>query len=231
MQAKDIFLLVSGKLADLEPGLEKRWPWEKVDSRISLVDIFNSGLRQIALNRPDSTAVTEKVKLQPGVRQLIPDPTIHQSTKKALSLIEVIQNLGSDGVTPGDPIFIAARDAMSAYDWSTPGTVIDNYAYDFKLNPMVYWVYPAVHPTTQVWVEVTYSAEPTPITLSTDTFTIPDTFAGPMMHWMLYEIFSGDNSSSNMGRAQHHMTAFYQALGVKLKSDLFFPVQIAQQGA
>ena len=231
MQAKDIFLLVSGKLADLEPGLEKRWPWEKIDSRISLVDIFNSGLRQIALNRPDSTAITEKIKLQTGVRQLIPSPAIHSSSKKALSLIELIRNLGDDGETPGAPIFIASRDAMSAYNWGVSGSEVDNYAYDYKLNPQVYLVYPGVSESADVWVEATYSAEPTPIATSNDTFPIPDTFAGPMMHWMLYEIFCGDNSQSNMARAQHHMTAFYQALGVKLKSDLFFPVQIAQQGA
>ncbi len=233
MKAKEIFLLVSQKLQDLGVGTAKRWRWDvdATGASASLVDFCNNALRQIALNRPDSTAITETIQLEPGVRQKIPSPTMHRSSKQALSLIEVIRNMGSDGDQPGEPIFIASREAMSAYDWSVTGESVDNYAYDFKLNPQVFLVYPGVPEDTDVFVEVTYSAEPTPITTSEDAIPIPQTFAAPIMHWILYEIFSGDSSQSNTAKAQHHMTAFYQALGVKLKADLFFPVQISQQQA
>ena len=233
MKAKEIFLLVSQKLQDIGAGTTKRWQWEidNTGAKASLVDFCNNALRQIALNRPDATAITETILLQPGVRQLIPSPALHRSSKKALSLIELVRNMGSDGDTPGEPIFIASRDAMSAYDWSVAGTEIDNYAYDFKINPQVYLVYPGASATDDVYVEVTYSAEPTVIDSPEDEIPVPQTFAGPIMHWILYEIFSGDSSSSNTAKAQHHMTAFYQALGVKLKADLFFPVQINQQQA
>ena len=233
MKAKEIFLLVSQKLQDLGAGTTKRWQWEidNTGAKASLVDFCNNALRQIALNRPDATAITETILLQPGVRQLIPSPALHRSSKKALSLIELVRNMGSDGDTPGEPIFIASRDAMSAYNWGVSGLSVDNYAYDFKVNPQVYLVYPGVSDSEDVFVEATYSAEPTQIFSAYEEIPIPQTFSGPIMHWMLYEIFSGDNSSSNTAKAQHHMTAFYQALGVKLKADLFFPVQINQQQA
>ncbi|OEU70156.1 MAG: hypothetical protein BA863_00920 [Desulfovibrio sp. S3730MH75] len=229
MKAKEIFLLVSAKLQDM--GATKRWPWEPAADVLSLTDLFNSALRQIALNRPDSTALTESIKLQDGVKQILPDPLVHDgASKKALRLIEVIQNMGLDGTTPGEPIFLTAKDAMRAFDWLTTGTEIDNYAYDAKENPQVYWVYPGVTTGASVYVSMTYSAEPTAITSSEDDLTIPETFAGPIADWMLYSAMSGDSSAANFTKSQHHLSAFYQALGVKLKADLFYPKQIEVVG-
>ena len=231
MLASEIFLLVSAKLQDLGVATGERWPWEIAAGKLSLTDLFNSAVRQIALNRPDATAITESIKLQAGVMQAIPDPEIHTgASKKALRLIEVIQNMGSDGTTPGEPIFLTSKDAMRAFDWLTTDTEVENYAYDAKENPQVFWVYPGVKTGEDVYVSMTYSAEPTAITGSTGALPVPETFAGPIMHWILYEIFSGDNSDANFAKAQHHISAFYQALGVKLKADLFYPKQVQVVG-
>lgn len=229
MKARELFLQVSAVLQDMVVD-QRRWPWEKAEdeSTVSLVDLFNAALLEIAMNRPDATAVTESIQLEPGARQLIPDPSIHSSSKIALRLLEVVQNMGSDGETAGEPIFATTRDALKTADWSVTGTEVDNYAYDAKTNPQVYYVLPAVPTDTPVWVEATYSALPTLITEPDDEIPISEVYAGAIMQWMFYKIFSGDNGDANAGKAQHYLTAFYQTLGVKLKSDLFFPVQVQE---
>lgn len=229
MKARELFLQVSAVLQDMV-ATSRRWPWDKQvdESAVSLVDLFNAALLEIAMNRPDATAVTEAVKLEPGARQLIPDPTIHESSKKALRLLEVVQNMGSDGTVSGEPIFATSREALKTADWTVTGTEIDNYAYDAKMNPQVYYVSPAVAADTPVWVEVTYSAVPPLISTPDDEVPISEVYTGAIQQWMLYKIFSGDNGDANAGKAQHYLTAFYQTLGVKLKSDLFFPVQVQE---
>ncbi|BDQ35928.1 hypothetical protein SYK_02880 [Pseudodesulfovibrio nedwellii] len=231
MKAKEIFLLVSAKLQDLGIATGERWPWNPVAGKASLVDFLNNGLRQIALNRPDSTSTTESVKLTDGVDQTIPDPAVHDgASRKALSLIEVLCNMGTDGTTPGDQIYQVTMGDIKDTDDGTLGTEVDNYAYDVKRNASIYRVYPGVETGESVYVKLTYSAEPIPIATDDDDITIPETFSGPLMHWILYEIFVGDNSDANFNKAQHHLVSFYQALGVKLKADLFFPVEIKEEG-
>jgi hypothetical protein len=225
MLVSDIFLLVSGTLQDLSSA--RRWPWEATADRVSLVNLINGAIREVALNRPDATAVTESVRLEVGSRQVIPNRATHGATRDALSLLELIQNTGADGMSPGEPCFLVTRSSMSAYDWTVTGTEVDNYAYDKLLNPQVFYVSPSL--SERVYVEATYSAAPPTVTTPSDALPLPDTFAGPLQHWMLYQIYAGDNSDANLARAQHHATAFYQSLGVKLKADLFFPVQVKKE--
>lgn len=226
MKASVIFKSVSAKLQDYDSATGDRWPWEPVDGRISLVELLNSAVRQITLQRPDATAVTESVKLAEGMLQSIPVAGQNGATKKALRLIELHHNMGSDGEIPGEPIFIATKEALDTFGFQAPADVVDNYAYDAKTNPSVYWVSPGVQSGASVYVSLTYSAEPEEIKLAGDDVPIPVTFSGPIEHWMLYEIFSGDNSDANFAKAQHHLSAFYQALGVKLRADLAYPKQV-----
>jgi hypothetical protein len=227
MKVREIFLLVSAKLQDLGVATGERWPWAVEAGKASLVDFINNGLRQVALNRPDATSVTESVRLTQGVDQMVPDPAVHPgASRKALSLIEVLCNMGDDGQTPGDQIYQITMEDMKNIDDGSLSSEVENYAYDIKRNAQVFRVFPGVDSGSDVYVKLTYSAEPIPIETPDDDLTIPETFAGPLMHWILYEILSGDNSDANFSKAQHHLVSFYQALGVKLKADLFFPVEV-----
>lgn len=218
------------KLQDL--GVDKRWPWEPAaaSGRASLTDFLNAAARQVALVRPDATAVTEPVRLEPGSLQRIPDPAVHGCAEKALKLLDVVRNLGQDGKRPGAPVTLATYAAMSALDWGRTGAVVENYSYDGRENPLVYHVFPAVPRARQVWVEVSFSAEPRPVSGPDDAFPLPSVFAGPVEHWMLYQIFSGDSSASNMGKAQFHMQGFYDSLGIKLQSDRTFGPRVGAEG-
>lgn len=227
MKAADLFLLVSMKLQDLGPQAERRWPWEVDPSglKASLTDFLNSALRQLSLVRPDAFAVTESVKLVAGVRQELPDPDVHDCQSKAAILMDLVSNMGADGMTRGWPISRASKDALSTLDWSESDTVVRNFAYDPKGDPDVYYVFPGVRAGETVWVEAVFSAKPGAISGSTADLPVPDSFAGPLEHWILYEVFSGDSSNSNQGRAQFHFKSFFDVLGVKLQSERYFKPQ------
>ena len=112
MRAAEVLRLVSGALQDLEPGLESRWPWEGGDDgRIGLLDFLNDALRAVGMQRPDAFAVTEPIRLEPGMRQRLPRRRNNSASHDAVALIELVRNLGEDGETPG-PIIVSVQPTL-----------------------------------------------------------------------------------------------------------------------
>lgn len=234
MKAADLFLLVSMKLQDLGPQAERRWPWEVDPSglKASLTDFLNAALRQLSLVRPDAFAVTESVRLVAGVRQTLPDPDVHGCQSKAALLMDLVCNMGVDGQSRGWPIVRSSREALSALDWSGTDTIVRNWAYDPKADPDVFYVFPGVRAGKTVWVEAVFSAKHSSVAGSTADLPVPDSFAGPLEHWLLYEVYSGDSSTSNQAKAMFHFKSFFDSLGVKLQSERYFkPQAVEQEGA
>ena len=128
MLCSEILRSVSGKLQD-EDADARRWPWESASGAYSLMDSLNAAVREIVTQRPDATAQTEPMRLEPGMMQRIPRTDIHQTGRNAVSLINVIQNLGSDGSTPGRPVFRVELDALrTAAAWGKAGGRVENWA-------------------------------------------------------------------------------------------------------
>lgn len=225
MRAAEVLRLVSGALQDLEPGFESRWPWEGGDDgRIGLLDFLNAALRAVSMQRPDITAVTEPIRLEPGMRQSLPRRRPHEASRDATMLIELVRNLGRDGETPGPAIVSASPAVLLA--WADPGRVsetVENYAYDRLTNKAVYYVYPGVPGNVDVWVEATYSAPPAVIVSPDQDMGVPDDYAEALKHHVLASILSGDNESSNTGKAAYHMQMYGSLLGVKTQVDGAWP--------
>ena len=156
--AREVLRLVSGALQDMEPGMSRRWEWSGgEEGKTGLLDFLNAAVLAIALQRPDATARTATVLLAPGMRQTIP--------KGALTLIEVVRNMGADGETPGAAVSLVNPDIMLA--WANPrstSATVDNFANDRATNPQQFYVFPAVPEDADVHVELTYSAEPKRVT-------------------------------------------------------------------
>lgn len=93
------------------------------------------------------------------------------------------------------------------------------YAYDKQLDPYTYYVYPAVPEQAEVWVELTYSAMPPALTATDQELPVQDTFSEALVHHMLASVLSGDNETSNLTRAQTHMQAYYQVMGIRQQVD------------
>ena len=223
--AADVLRLISGALQDLEPGLESRWPWEgDGKGRIGLLDFLNSAVRAVTMQRPDLMAVTESIRLEPGMRQRLPQRQRNEASRDAVMLIELVRNMGQDGETPGPAIVASSPDILLA--WAHPehtGNVVENYAYDRMTNRDVYFVYPAVPVCREVWVEATYSAPPIAITCFEQGTGLPDEYAAALEHHVLASILSGDNESSNAAKAVYHMQMYASLLGIKTQVDAVWP--------
>lgn len=206
MKAKEMFLLVSTKLQDIEPGLDRRWPWEKdpAGGRASLVDFLNAAIRQAALVRPDITAKTTSVQLVQGTKQTIPPD--------GAMLMSAIRNMGTNGTTPGKPIFATGKESLAAYSWTYAGSEIDFYHYDPLVDKKTYYTLPGVGATTR-WIEIAYSVNVGTVSASADEIPIPEVYSAALEHMMLYHILSGDSSASNAALARMHYEAFYMAIG------------------
>ena len=225
MRAAEVLRLVSGALQDLEPGLESRWPWEGGDDgRIGLLDFLNDALRAVGMQRPDAFAVTEPIRLEPGMRQRLPRRRIHSASHDAVALIELVRNLGEDGETPG-PIIVSVQPTLllAWTDAARSARIVENFAYDRTTNPDVYYVCPAVCDHADVWVEATYSAAPTVITDPDQGLGLPDSYTAALKHYVLASVLDGDNESSNTNKASYHMQLYAQAMGIKLQVDGSWP--------
>ena len=84
-------------------------------------------------------------------------------------------------------------------------------------------MFPAVPEECEAIVNATWSAEPPRIGSPDDCLCLRDTFAPALVHHVLYGILSGDNEASNLARAQHHLSEFYNTLGVKRQVDAAWP--------
>lgn len=161
---RDVLFRVSDALQDLRPQF-KRW------SQASLITYLNDGQRAIAKYVPSSCSRMDAVKLAAGTKQslaYIPAASVipgdgsvaHDVTGNGL--LSVVRNLGSDGTTPGNAIRIVDHDILDLYSpsWHTEtGTEVSGFVYDPR-TPKYFYVTPGVPAGANLWVELSYLADP-----------------------------------------------------------------------
>lgn len=86
-------------------------------------------------------------------------------------------------------------------------------------------MYPGVESGKDVWIEVVCSAEPARAATPSDRFPLPESLANAAYLWMLPDVLAGDHSKSNFAKTQALLQAFARSLGVKLQTDLAFPIR------
>lgn len=176
---------------------------------------LNAAIRTLILVRPDAGAVTEAVLLAVGSKQSL--------DTDVLRLLDVTHNMGLDGVTVGAIITPVDRPhldfANSLWPAATGETAVENYSYDANM-PRTFYVSPPVHATTPVYIEITFTKLPTPITATTDDDDIDDMFFEPIVQFMLWKALSADDESVEFEKAQAHMTNFFNLLQVEMKASM-----------
>lgn len=177
-----------------------------------LLTYLSEAQNQIALLRPDATAVTESFALDTEAKQAIPSGGVR--------FLDCIRNLGADGITPGRHIKRIARDEIDGYypDWTsdTDAEAIKRYIFEVE-TPRSFWVYPT--PSVALTVELSYSKAPTQLAAITTELGLDDIYVSPMLEWTLYRCLSMEAKGASVSLASQHMSAFYQALGVKSQTD------------
>lgn len=194
-----------------DEGSVQRW------SDADIVKYYNAAILQLALVRPDATAVTSALTLVSGTRQTLPSG--------GLRLIRITRNMGADGLTPGVPVKRADEQTLGMFkpDWhtQTAAAAIKNYLYDDR-DPKTYWVNPPSDGTGRV--QGIYSAAPTAETTVTVAagalLAVDDVYLAPVKAWMLKEAFGVEISSlASQALSRQYEREFYQSLGIKYQGE------------
>jgi hypothetical protein len=181
--------------------------------RPTWIKYLNAGIRALILVRPDAGAVTESVQLVAGIKQTIP--------AAALRLLDIHRNMGTDGSTAGKIITPSKRAHIDYANLLWPvdegETYVENFSYD-AATPLIYYVTPPVSGSTNVYIEMSSSQLPTTITAIDDPMTVNDIFFEPLVQYMLYKAYSGDDESVEFQKAGAYLSTFFQLLGIEAKS-------------
>ena len=189
----------------------------------SWLSFINAGQLLIADIFPAATALTEVVRLVPGVGQTCPEG--------AMRFLGLTVNMGT-GSTPGNAIQLCDAEFLSACvpGWmsETPSTAVEQYMFD-ENEPVNFRVYPPVHATTQVHVGLRYAATPTDCASFGSTLSIGDKYSAALAEWCIYMALSGETDVADPNKAQSHLTNFFNLLGIKKENRVRYSPNIRER--
>lgn len=192
-----------------------RWP------ATELIGWLNDAQREIALLKPDATAVTSTMALVVGTKQSIP--------AGGNRLLRVIRNMTALEGTGGKAIRPVERESLDSAvpNWhmatvtgdAAHTTVVKNYCYD-EQNPRIFYVYPGMS-SVNAWVEIVYSADPT-VVVAGENMSLPDIYANAVLDYMLFRAYSKDmDVAPQQARANTHYQLFMNSIAGKGKIDSY----------
>ena len=164
---KDVLWRASVLLGDHKPTQFIRW------SEREMVQWLDDAQLAILKYLPATGSRIDAIKLKPGSRQSIElidpddvkpgDGSTPFDPVYGMEVLDVIRNMGQDGQTPGPAISDAVDrrmlDAQNRNWHNVIGQRVINIVHDPR-NRQYFYVYPNV---TGGWVEVSYTARPSPI--------------------------------------------------------------------
>lgn len=202
---KDVLYRVSVQLHDISPQFN-RW------TQRELVSALNDGCKAIAKYLPSSCSRVDVIKLVPGTRQsidrilaasILPGNGSTPANVSGNYVQSVIRNMGANGSTPGNAIRIADREVLdvNSPSWHTQtAAAVSQYMFDPR-TPKNFYVSPGVPSATNVWVEVSYLADPIEVAIAgsygmdgTDTTVIPvdDKYVDDLVNYILARAYMKD---------------------------------------
>jgi hypothetical protein len=192
-----------------------RWP-----IIAELVLWVNDAQREIALIKPDATAVNTTVTLATGTKQEIP--------AVGNRLLNVVRNMSAASSGTGKrAVRLVEREVLDAQNpnWHDPtvtggaahAAVVKHFAYD-ETNPRNFYVYPGV--AGSAYLEIIYSANPATV-VEASNLSVPDIFANAIMNYVLYMAYMKDAEyATNAQRASSHYNLFMSSLTGKSQIDV-----------
>jgi hypothetical protein len=226
---KDAIWRIANKLADSKPQFV-RWP------EIEIVQALDDGQKALCKYLPRVGGRVDVIRLKPGTRQdlglvkaasLMPADGQNPRDLFGLQLVDVIRNMGRNGETPGMPIRVVDRQALDGFDWHNDARAyVKQFVYDPQM-PLSFYVWPAVTPDVQVWVELMWNVAPTPITpggamgserylfngANQELLSVDDIYIDDLVNYAASRLFMKDaKHTQNMARAQMHAQMFLGSL-------------------
>lgn len=233
---REVFYRVSVLLQDIAPTQFVRW------SERELIGYYNDGLRALAKFLPHACSRLDAVQLAPGSRQSLAmlaaakvkpgDGSVQNGPVRGVALLDIVRNLGSDGLTPGAPVRVVPREMLdnTAPGWhAATGAAVEHFTYDPRL-PMYFYVSPAVPVATPVWVELAYVAAPEELvwtgvsrfaadSADSTLFALADLYVDDMVHYMTARAYLKDAEIAGNGAlAQLYTQLFTSSLNAQVQS-------------
>jgi hypothetical protein len=226
---KDVLYRVSDALHDLSPQFQ-RWT-----SR-SLVVALNDGQIAIAKYIPTACSRVDAVKLAPGTKQsissiasgsVIPGDGSTPAAVNGNALTSVIRNMGANGSTVGRAIRLVDREVLdlNTPDWhTTTGTAVSEFVFDPR-SPKNFYVNPGVPSTSNVWVELSYLADPAAVPpggtydwsgSDTTKISIDDKFVDDLVSYILARAYLKDaENAANAGLYATYAQQFVSSINAQ----------------
>lgn len=170
-------------------------------------------LLEIASAKPEAFSNNASVPLLAGkTKQTLP--------AGSFALLDIVRNMGANGLTPGKPIRLANREDLDRMvpDWhSKTGQAIRHYTYD-RRDPKTFYVSPA--PASVMHVEMVSALTPAAIGSSAAQIGLDDIYLPIIVFGALAKAYMKDQSSTVSPQlAQSYYGAFAQAIGIKTDGD------------
>jgi uncharacterized protein DUF6682 len=177
-------------------------------AQAELIAWINDGMRDIATFQPEATAKIANVTLAAGTKQVLPTG--------AIKLIRVIRNMGVGGATPAEAPRPIDQKLLNLHKptWQadTPTLLVKNYMRD-DTTPRIFYVWPPMSGATTV--ECEYSVIPATVAAGTDSLTIDDFYANPLLDYVLWRAFSKDvEVPSAKPKADAHRASYERAINL-----------------
>lgn len=188
-----------------------RWPDET-----ELLGWLNDGQLEVMVYKPNACIDNKSIQLQGGTKQNLPPDGVQ--------LMDVVRNMGLDGLSPGRAIRIAMRDILDAQspNWHsmTPNPTVQHYMYDPK-DPKHFYVYPPQPASGSGSVEIIYAPVPPTVPTLADVISIDDIYQNVLIDYILYRCYSKDASyAANPARASASQSAYQAALSGKTNAEM-----------
>lgn len=184
-----------------------------------LVLWINDAQREIALLKPDASAVNATVTLAAGTKQEIPSA--------GNRLLKVIRNMSAASNGTGKrSVRLVDAEVLNGQtpDWHDPSVsgdaahtnIVKHYVYE-ESNPRNFYVYPGVQ--GNAYLEIVYSANPSTVAQN-GNLSIPDIFANAVMNYVMYMAYMKDAEyAGNQERASSHYNLFLTSVTGKTQID------------
>jgi hypothetical protein len=152
---------------------------------------LNDAQRELVLYKPNAYVTTAAVQCVTGTKQSLP--------AAAVSLIDIVRNMGTAGTTPGTAVRTVSREILDAQvpNWhtATASATTKHFVYSV-LSPRTYYVYPPQPSSSQGYLELVYVALPTDA-VSGGVITLDDIYVTPIISYILFRAYSKDAEYAN----------------------------------
>ena len=179
-----------------------------------LINWYNFGQRLLVAYLPDANAVIDVMKLAFGSKQSIPP--------RALGLINIFRNMGTDGETSGSSIMRTAIEVIKTFDlnWAmaTPTQEIDNFMQD-PVDKTVFYTYPPSDGTG--YIELEFGQVP-PIAVydaggvwENLMVGVHEKYVDSLLNYIIYRCYGKDTDfPGSLERSVHYREMFFESAGI-----------------